>query len=144
MVLSAIFVAVSLFIPMISANMKLLIPIRKRLDDLRKNNNISQSQYQEIVHLASNEMLDADIEDHDMNYISPSLSDKVANYFCGWINEEEDQQRMTEDTSDYIRNLFDLGDSPNRPMEQPQSRHNGAVEADYEGNGMSSPMKTTK
>ena len=131
---STFFAATCLSIPEITANMKLLIPIRERLNDLLSTNDISESQYSFIVTSANNDILDADFKDHDMNY-KPSLNESLSEYFRLWVDQEEYKGRMTEDTSDLIRNIFGLGYAPNRPGDKASSRQT-VVKADYKGNGM--------
>jgi len=135
-VLSAFFAAVGVTLPGVSANMQLLLSIRQRLDTLIEDGEITSRQYEHITSLASKETLDADYQDHDMNYVRPPLSEKNADDFRGWIDSEEDEDNMTSDTVDYIRNIFDLGDSPDRATEVSRSQHNGPVPGDYEGNGI--------
>jgi len=126
-----------LSIPMVSANMKYLVSIRTRLDRLVNIDELSANQYTYIVNnISSNELLDAEMKDHSIHISVPRISDEIADYFCDWLDQEEINGDMTEDTADLIRNLFELGAAPSRPDDIPLSRINGPAQATYKNNGI--------
>eukprot|EP00555_Chaetoceros_dichaeta_P007718 CAMPEP_0198258614 /NCGR_PEP_ID=MMETSP1447-20131203/7985_1 /TAXON_ID=420782 /ORGANISM="Chaetoceros dichaeta, Strain CCMP1751" /LENGTH=448 /DNA_ID=CAMNT_0043945777 /DNA_START=93 /DNA_END=1436 /DNA_ORIENTATION=+ len=117
--------------------MRFLVSIRTRLDRLLNNDELSVIQYTYIVNnIASNELLDAEMKDHTTHIDVSWLSDAIADYFCDWLDQEEINGDMMEDTADLIRNLFKLGAAPSRPAEVPLSRNNGPAQATYTNTGV--------
>ena len=134
--LSTFLAVVGLTITMVSANMMLLLSIRQRLNSLVEVNDLTDVQYNQIISYASDEILDASFQDHDMTYVRSPLTPDDTEALGAWLDLEEDGGGITADTVDYLRNIFGLGPSPNRPTEVPLTSHVGPAQADYEGNGM--------
>jgi len=139
-ILPAILVVVCtmcLSIPMVFANMRFLVSIRTRLNRLLNDSELSPHQYNYIVNIIANdEILDAKIIDHNMNVTVAPLSDETADYFCDWLDQEEIDGNIIEDTADLIRNIFNLGAAPSRPDEIALNRKSGPAQAAYTGNGV--------
>jgi len=127
-----------LFIPTVFANMDMFESFRKRLKALRSTHEISAGQYDNIVDdlVANDDILDLSMEDKsmDMGSTRPSLSGDQTNTFLHWISEEMAGDRLSFETADLLRNLFNLY-LPSEVTSQTDVP-NGPAPANYEGNGI--------
>ena len=86
---SAVVVVSCLCIPMVSANMAMLISLRKRLNILLNRSEINDYQYGRIVNdFANDEVLDAEMKDHDDHTTPPPLNQVKIVEFSHWLDEE--------------------------------------------------------
>jgi len=111
--LFAAVVILCLCIPIVSANMAMLVSLRRRLNILLAANEINQYQYDRIVNIvANNKILDAEMKDHEDHSIRPPLSQDKIIEFSHWLNEEVADELLAVKTSELISNIFNLSTPP--------------------------------
>lgn len=117
------------YIPMISADMSMIVSTRTSLNNLISLDMITSENFDYIVENVDDEILDAESTEHDMPSTRPSLSVEKANELRLWLGNRQD---MTQDTEDLLRNMFELGAPPGRKANVPRS----VISADYKGDGI--------
>jgi len=124
-----------LCVSLASADMGMIRSIRKRLNTLLKNEKINDRQYNNIIDkFSTDEILDAEMGEHNLTISRPILSHQLAYALSNWlINESEITNQLDVDTADLLRNLFSLGAPTSRVA---PSVPNGPVSALYADTGV--------
>jgi len=136
---SAVVVVSCLCIPMVSANMAMLISLRKRLSILLNGNEINDYQYGRIVNdFANDEVLDAEMKDHDDHTTRPPLNQGKMVEFSHWLDEEVEAFQLAVATAELISNLFNLSTSLGAATDDTLSliQNNAPASANYSNNGV--------
>lgn len=137
--LSAAVVILCLCIPIVSANMAMLVSLRRRLNILLTGNEINDDQYERIVNIVANdEILNAEMKDHDDHSIRPPLSQDKIIKFSQWLYQEVADKHLAVTTAEYISNIFNLSTPPGVAKDDSLSliQNDAQALATYSNNGV--------